>query len=583
MASKFGGIPVEEEKQSGSKFGGLPVEDEAPKPQPVDAKPKTHGPFGWFPVRDGGNVTEKDYDSGFPEPSMEAGLPGHPGQDIVGGFKDIGAGNYSKGVNQLARGAGKIGSVGLPAAAPAMLAAPLTTIGGLGSGMLLNKIGESAAAAFGASPDQAELTGNLMSLPFAALGREAVRKLGNSVAKGLAYLPTTAALKQYGADPKLAMLRETSAVRPEKVQQQIAERISQINPVMEAHVAQAPPVPRAAGLAPIQSAMETAKKRGVEDTYRQLAPLADRLIRNPITGEAYPEMIPARQALDIKRGSGDLASFKPMDKTSSANEALKSSYGAQARAIHEASPEAAALDDRLHSLLAAQPGAKRAALGPDAVEKGADFFTRPTGALTGFLHNPLIGAAQQALGVPSVRNLLARAIYRGVGGEKLGVPEMPSFSPKGLLAPPERVFNMGAGPDSSYVRGVGLAPHEAVAAERKLLPPSSAPFSSSGVVVPDILGKSARGEGNGGVRMIEGPKDGVSAIAPVRGRGTSPAATSREIQGNDPRNWFALPQQQSAVGTKVVVPRGREVINSPTINKAQPVALPDWVKEILKK
>ena len=30
MASKFGGVAVEEEKSTGSKFGGVPVEDDAP-------------------------------------------------------------------------------------------------------------------------------------------------------------------------------------------------------------------------------------------------------------------------------------------------------------------------------------------------------------------------------------------------------------------------------------------------------------------------------------------------------------------------------------------------------------------------
>lgn len=115
-----------------------------------------------------------DPDMGSPEPSMLPGLPGHPGVDITTGLGQIGSGEFSKGANNLFSGAGKIASVGLPAAA---VTAPVALAGSAVGGGVAKLAGSGAASLLGADPDQSELAGNVASLPGAALGG----KLGNAV------------------------------------------------------------------------------------------------------------------------------------------------------------------------------------------------------------------------------------------------------------------------------------------------------------------------------------------------------------------------------------------------------------------
>lgn len=119
-----------------------------------------------------------DPDMGSPEPSMQPGLPGHPGVDITTGLKQIGSGEFSKGANNLFSGAGKIASVALPEAA---VAAPAALAGGMVGGGIGHGVGSTAASLMGATPDQQELAGNALSIPGGAAGSVLGGKLGNAV------------------------------------------------------------------------------------------------------------------------------------------------------------------------------------------------------------------------------------------------------------------------------------------------------------------------------------------------------------------------------------------------------------------
>jgi hypothetical protein len=77
--------------------------------------------------------------------------------------------------------------------------------------------------------------------------------------------------------------------------------------------------------------------------------------------------------------------------------------------------------------------------------------------------------------------------YRG----KPAPIDMPApFAPRGLLTSGDRITPPPA--DTSYVRSAGMAPHERVNASRLELPPSSAPYSAQGTMVPDPMSDIGR-------------------------------------------------------------------------------------------
>ena len=70
-------------------------------------------------------------------------------------------------------------------------------------------------------------------------------------------------------------------------------------------------------------------------------------------------------------------------------------------------------------------------------------------------------------------------------GQPVPINMPPPFAPRGLLTSGDRITPPPS--DASYVRSAGLAPHEQVNASRRALPPSSAPYSAQGTMVPDPM------------------------------------------------------------------------------------------------
>ncbi len=152
------------------------------------------------------------------------------------------------------------------------------------------------------------------------------------------------------------------------------------------------------------------------------------------TGEAIPETVPARDALDLLRGFGNQHVRFVEGRTNTANDLAKGTWADLRNSIRERAPETAAIDERISNLIPARDLATRAQNLPGSVETGVSRLTRPTGGLIPMLAGfhaggPVGGAAvmgaQEALSSPAVKMAMARGLFRGVGGERLSVPSMP--------------------------------------------------------------------------------------------------------------------------------------------------------------
>lgn len=87
--------------------------------------------------------------------------------NLSSGASDIHSGEYSRGAHKIITGAGIAASPLLPLS---LLSAPIGTAIALGSGVLGSSVGSHVANAFGATPDQSDLVGDVVGLPAAMLG-----------------------------------------------------------------------------------------------------------------------------------------------------------------------------------------------------------------------------------------------------------------------------------------------------------------------------------------------------------------------------------------------------------------------------
>lgn len=176
MASKFGGVAVDDSK-GGSKFGGVPVD------QPPMDKP-------WI---------------GQPRPEDESllpylfHLPAYGLQDIGTGIKHLAtSGQRQAGVHELIKGTGELAFPALPLGAVASLpiaggAGLLPYLGTLGGatvgGTAGGALGYGGASLAGASPETAQLAGDIGALAGGTVGAKAAPLIGNvgkAAAKGAA-------------------------------------------------------------------------------------------------------------------------------------------------------------------------------------------------------------------------------------------------------------------------------------------------------------------------------------------------------------------------------------------------------------
>lgn len=456
----------------------------------------------------------------------EPGLPAI----VVQGMHQLGraipafSNSWKRGASDVIEGGMKTAA---PLAIPATVAAPLVAAGGLALGTAGDFAGRTAARGMGASPDTERLVGNLAGLAAGAGGTKATSALGRGAAKGFANVAEGVGFrnKLHEADPGYGYLTDTSGIKPSTVADSRRQRLSELSAVKDAELANTGPI----SLKPARQVVDEAHnlygvKRGSVPIATALEPVRSHLQGNAVTGVSYPETVPASEAIEIARGLKPLSRWNATSPTEAAGTAQKA-YGATIGQIHEANPRIMALDERSQNLMAGMEPNKVTGLRAGPMENAAHRMTAHTGAaaiplMGAATHGPIGGlaalAAQTAMGMPEVSGLIARGLWRGVGGERFGVPAMPSeFIPRGLLDAGS--LKMPAGAESPVEGRTGYPAGEWERQGQKRLPPASGaipmpprvatalPSASSvsgisGMAVPEFVSRTVLDP-----RMIEAP------------------------------------------------------------------------------
>lgn len=443
------------------------------------------------------------------------------------------------------------GELAAPLALPYAVAAPIPALIGAGTGLAAQFAGSEIPRAMGASPEVSDLIGDVAGLAGGTGGGKLAQLGGRAAAEGAMNSAVGAGIraKGFGARPGYFGLTETTGTAPSDLQASGSRRIGDINRAYEANIANAPPV----SLSPARSVTGAAiSGTRNPETATALDPIHQSLFGNRMTGQPYDEYVPASEALDIKRNIGDLVDWKPQDRTSTANRAGRSAYGALGDTIHEAAPGSKELATRMQNGIPFIGRAGTADLTAGPMETGINRMTRPTGGMIPMLmalhgYGPLgaVGelAGQESLASPRGKAMLARALWRGVGGERFDAPEMPM-----------RRLTGGEGESGPLPPGVAdMRNATAGFRDQRLLSPASSQIGVNGVTVPDILARSTRGHGtptplleaatgnpSAGVVQpqseVSGP--GARTFGPSTRRPAAPIGSSDLI---DPNHPLALP------------------------------------------
>lgn len=457
MASKFGGVPTEE--TAGSKFGGVPVEDAPPGVgNPLTENP-SRIPQGLQPARE-------------PDPWH------HPTEGLIGqGISQIGGGvehmaqpeRAAKfaGAADVIRGAGR---AMLPAAIPAMAAAPVAALGAAGLGYLGNEVGRDISRRVGGGPEAQDLAGELTSIPAGILGGRA----GGLVSAGARPLAKSALgihgrTEAYGANPGKAILEETTGIRPGTVADSARARLGELNTELEKKAATSK---RTGSIEPargiIRSHMAQGASANSEVTPAKLQPMLSQLqevrpgfagateyaqgahtpvnitqrpssvlgpngqpIMNPqISYGKTPDPVvaadqPASNLLRMKRQFDQdfIKNWNPAADTKGQLGVARQGYHALGSELEKAVPGAVDLNQRISSLIPVAQRARLTEMNGGPMERILDRATRPTGGLFPILFGlheggPLGAAAtvagQEMLGSPAARLIGARTLH-GIG------------------------------------------------------------------------------------------------------------------------------------------------------------------------
>lgn len=415
--SKFGGIPVEDEKpKGGSKFGGVAVAEPpttTPAAEPVQPQTFTHGitEFGkqinplpmitgaWGMIRHPLDTRERIIEAGAHELGEARNLTS--------------AGRYSE-----AFGHGVAGLI--PAVGPA--AAKIGEQFGGSRGAFKKDEAPDVAGGVGAG---AGLITSIVAAPAAtkAAGR-LIKAPAMSLAKSALGLPGKA--EAFGANPALAVLEDTHGVRPSTIARTGQRTINRLMPEREALINSASnPIDLQPARDMVSNRWMTHAREGNVPLTQQVEQMGDALARNRVMGAPYPRLITPGEALELERGFGDeFASYNP-NIHEKANALAKEVRGDLSRRIYDAAPQAEPLGRRIQGLIPAVRRAGEVSRNAGGFQRAMDRIARPTGALVPALIGKQIGGIPgllAGLGVPemisspAVKMIAARTLY---GGGKL--------------------------------------------------------------------------------------------------------------------------------------------------------------------
>lgn len=147
------------------------------------------------------------------------------GGEIAGGIHDIFRGDIAKGLHRILGGAGAAALPAAPLALPAAAASPVTTGLSIGGGIAGSKLAKSAATGLGATPEQAELAGDVGALAGGYAG-----------AKLPAVASRTALLGRTPQEAYQSALKPSTALGETKIQRAVQTGLEQEIPVSRAGV-----------------------------------------------------------------------------------------------------------------------------------------------------------------------------------------------------------------------------------------------------------------------------------------------------------------------------------------------------------
>jgi hypothetical protein len=216
--------------------------------------------------------------------------------------------------------------------------------------------------------------------------------LGSGIGQGLkAAAPVVAetalgipkAARAFGKTPGAAILNETRGIRPETIAESAQGRLGELNPELENAAANAP---GHASLRPahgvIQSAMDKAASQNAEGLHSQLGKQQDFLSRDFKTGQLIPPDVSPSKLLDLKRGFNEEHLRWNPEMHDRALSTGRQAYGALDQELDRTVPQAAALNQRISSLIPVAQRAESVSRNAPTLQRGLQRFGAHTGALT---------------------------------------------------------------------------------------------------------------------------------------------------------------------------------------------------------
>lgn len=547
-----------------------------------------------------------DPNMGTPEPSMEPGLPGHPGEDVKAGMQQIGQGQYAAGAHNIASGVGKASSVLLPAA---IAAAPATTAASLITGGITGAIGKVGSRALGASEDQSDVIGDVAGV------------VGGGYTGGKIGGAADAALARAFGDPVDMMARAAnpmvSAVKPRasvlnfkknlvysgmgdaKAGESVLGRpVESLQDALQA-IKHAKAANRKAyepfggpnrGEIPVDlsaaaQAMESSIPATLLHEAQKGVPSAVNELRNrQAQSAAYKTVVPLSKAeAMLKDANAELDAFYakyPRAQWSSLQtnpetaavfakaKTLRDSVysaldnygeGDAPRDINKRYGNLIELEgelqrrqnvaDRQQPLSLSEQFNKAQAIGHGVMGVGKMITGNPSGAMD------VAGAMAQKAASKWIKEQQTTdaLIKRAFANYKDSPKEFGEYQPpnvKGLLTSGPLVTPPPADTSGPIYnpRNNPMQP-----SPRLQLPAATSKVGVSGVIVPDILGRSTRGSGSP-VRLLPAPKPGEPPVNFL-------PSNYEEIMGKSPRSWANVPGDTTAQESEVTMPRGKNVIN----------------------
>ncbi|MGA8530913.1 MAG: hypothetical protein WB622_14450 [Acidobacteriaceae bacterium] len=190
--------------------------------------------------------------------------------------------------------------------------------------------------------------------------------------------------RAYGRQVGKAILNETEGFSPSSVAESAQGRLDELNPELEAAVANAP---KLGSLLParqiVGKAVNTATQRNAAKEAGQLEPVRDFLMREFDTGNAIPQDVPAPRLLDLRRGFGSefVHNWNP-EVMPGVTGTARQAYHSLSEALHEAAPGSGDIDQRISNLIPVAKRAESTALNAPIGQRVFNRFRAHTGALT---------------------------------------------------------------------------------------------------------------------------------------------------------------------------------------------------------